>query len=264
MGAGGAHHASEGEFFVATTSAVVREPGPVNGIPFEKVPAAMVPDGMPFPSSVDGAVSAGNGKVRVTQEASEAALRRAVRALGHANTAGLPVLDPAGDLPSGIHAATHGEFMTRFGGTPRRQALLAELRNALGTLRSEGVEAVVVGGSFVTGKPGPGDIDVAWVRNARTSESAVGRAMSKIAREVPGISAYPADDVVVNAPILKGATPGESFLEMFQHDRTGARRGAVLLSTVDEGADAAGIVHSLRQEVADHAMRGLRALSTIR
>lgn len=245
------------------TGLVVREPGPVNGIPFEKVPAAMVPDGMPFPVSVDGAVSGGRGTVRITPDGSKAAMRRAVAALANTNTAGLPMLDAAGDLPAGVHAATQGEFLTRFGGSPRRQAMLEQLRAALAALRSEGVESVVVGGSFVTSKAGPNDIDVAWTPNERTDAARIRRAMTRIARDAPSISVLNrADGIVTNAPILRGATPGENFLEMLQHDRAGTRRGAVLLSTAAD--DAAHGAHGLRHGLAEQAMRGLRALSAIR
>lgn len=247
-----------------TTIAVVREPGPVNGIPYERVPAAMVPDGMPFPSGIDGAVSAGNATVRVTRETTDAAMRRAVHALANANTAGLPMVGAAGDLPAGIHAATHGEFMARFGGTPTRQLMLRELRTALAALREAGVDSVVVGGSFATTKAGPGDIDMAWVPNERTDAAAIRRTMSRLARELPRMSVHEASGIVTNAPMLKGAAPGESFLEMLQHDRTGARRGAVLLSTADDAAATAGASTMLRRELAEHALRGLRALTTIR
>lgn len=228
------------------------------------LPPTMVPAGQAFPDGIDGAVSDGLGRVRLDDATRARATARAARALAVANTAGLPMLTADGALPAGVHAATHGEFLSRFGGTPRRHLLIRELRESLAALRTAGVDAVVVGGSFVGAKPVPGDIDMSWLPNSRTDERAVRRAVRRAAARTPGISVFPAHHVVSNAPTLKGAVPGESFLEFFQHDRTGAPRGSVLLSTADDALDALQPASAIRHGIADHAARGLRALTTIR
>lgn len=74
----------------------------------------------------------------------------------------IPSFTSAGRLPEGVHEATWDEFAARFGGTDRRVTLLAGLLDALQLLREAGCLVVLIGGSFVTAKPEPGDVDVAW------------------------------------------------------------------------------------------------------
>jgi hypothetical protein len=48
-----------------------------------------------------------------------------------------------------------------YGSTARRRTLIRKLRRVLAELRSRGFEGdVFVGGSFITSKPEPGDVDV--------------------------------------------------------------------------------------------------------
>ncbi len=51
----------------------------------------------------------------------------------------LPATLPNGYLPLGVHEATQGEIVDRFGtGTPRRQALAARLQELLSLARATG------------------------------------------------------------------------------------------------------------------------------
>lgn len=67
-------------------------------------------------------------------------------------------------LPEGVHDCTVEEIAERFGGygrTGQRFRLTQKLQEFLNEARSSGiVVAVVVDGSYVTGKDAPGDIDV--------------------------------------------------------------------------------------------------------
>jgi hypothetical protein len=72
----------------------------------------------------------------------------------------LPGHDDAGFLPIGIHAADWAEFEMRFAFTPRRRALLGLVRPALKHFARAGATRAYVGGSFVTTKSRPGDVDV--------------------------------------------------------------------------------------------------------
>ena len=237
------------------------------------VPAEHVPAGEAFPDGIDGARSAGDGHIMVEDDVVAAARRRAVRALGGATTAGIPPLGPSGNLPAGVHAASHGEFLTRFGGTERREELLGQFRSAMRALGRAGVEHVVVGGSMVGAKPAPGDLDLAWVPNARTTTDEVDAAMKFAALYAPDVTAHRADRLVENAPTIPGARPGENFLELFSHDRAGTPRGVVLLSTADDAVTGASVdavaglagdaATSFRSTLARQAMAGVRALSTI-
>ncbi len=74
----------------------------------------------------------------------------------------LPATLPSGYLPPGVHQATLGEVVDRFGtGTPRRQTLAARLREMTDLAQATGkLRRVFVWGSFVTDKPFPRDLDV--------------------------------------------------------------------------------------------------------
>jgi hypothetical protein len=75
----------------------------------------------------------------------------------------IPPFDPAsGNLPPGVHEATWGEILVRYGYTPHRLALLAGLKAALDALREAGCTRVYIDGSFVTTKLDPADFDGCW------------------------------------------------------------------------------------------------------
>lgn len=73
-----------------------------------------------------------------------------------------PPLSAAGDLPAGIHAATLGEVIERFGqGTPRRAMLGRRLQHIYQLVQQTGsVARFVLFGSFITDKPEPNDVDI--------------------------------------------------------------------------------------------------------
>jgi hypothetical protein len=70
--------------------------------------------------------------------------------------------DRDGDLPEGIHELSIEEFWARYAYNAWRGALLALFEWALGVLKKAGVRRVYVGGSFVTNRESPGDIDACW------------------------------------------------------------------------------------------------------
>lgn len=74
----------------------------------------------------------------------------------------LPELTKKGYLPAGIHPATWQEFATRYGTTPRRADMVANMEYLLQQAKQAGGDKVYVGGSFVTSKPTPGDFDMTW------------------------------------------------------------------------------------------------------
>ncbi len=71
----------------------------------------------------------------------------------------IPRVGVGGYLPAGVHPAIWREFESRYDVTPRRHTLLQGLQAALGELRMAGCLQVYVGGSFLTSKPDPNDID---------------------------------------------------------------------------------------------------------
>jgi hypothetical protein len=70
-----------------------------------------------------------------------------------------------GEAPCGFEPGDHptnwGDFSARFGGRPHRNRLIANLKDLLAVLRGQGFAgAVYVGGSFITAKEEPGDVDI--------------------------------------------------------------------------------------------------------
>ena len=79
----------------------------------------------------------------------------------------LPEFDIDGDLPPGIHHATLDELeqrLSRFVVSDRRINLFAWFKRLVAMAKGSGiVDRLVVGGSFVTSKPEPNDIDLALI-----------------------------------------------------------------------------------------------------
>jgi hypothetical protein len=75
----------------------------------------------------------------------------------------IPPLDiTTGYLPPGIHVAGWEEVSIRFGNSPYRATLTRGLQRGLGILRDAGCRAVLLDGSYISGKDLPGDYDVAY------------------------------------------------------------------------------------------------------
>ncbi len=72
----------------------------------------------------------------------------------------IPPFRSDGCLPEGLHLADEAEVTFRFGSaTPRRRRLVLRLRRWLELAKQVGARRFLIGGSFVTAKPDPGDID---------------------------------------------------------------------------------------------------------
>lgn len=76
----------------------------------------------------------------------------------------LPQLTQQGFLPPGIHKASWQEFATKFGTTPRRKDLVANMEVLLQEAKQHAPagEKVYIGGSMVSPKPTPKDFDMTW------------------------------------------------------------------------------------------------------
>lgn len=136
----------------------------------------------------------------------------------------LPAFTNDGLLPSGIHAATWAEFVARFGFSPRRAAILGRVVVAFAHLAAAGCARVYVGGSFVTSKKAPKDMDVLidteGVDVARVHPMFVdlraGRAMTLA---MFGAEFFPVWLIEEKADV--------TFLEFFQQTRDGKTKGIV-------------------------------------
>lgn len=143
----------------------------------------------------------------------------------------IPPFDDNGKLPPGLHWATWDEIVERFGGTERREELLAGLRRALDALRDAGCRVAYVDGSFVTAKLRPGDFDGCWEPDGvdlrrldpTLYDFAPGRRAQK--RKYGG--------ELFTANFIADAA-GVKFFDNFQRDReTGNPKGMVAVSLED-------------------------------
>ena len=74
-------------------------------------------------------------------------------------------------LPDGDHDATWSDVQQRFGSGARRRALCDQMSKLIYLARGCGFREVYLFGSFISGKPEPGDIDLLWVYRSSTYES---------------------------------------------------------------------------------------------
>lgn len=79
----------------------------------------------------------------------------------------IPPLDGAGFMPPGRYAATFSEVASAFATSPHRSALWREFTTCLELLQTAiPVCAVWLGGSFLTAKSTPGDVDAVFILRA--------------------------------------------------------------------------------------------------
>lgn len=123
--------------------------------------------------------------------------------------------------------------MATFSTTPRRAAILARVRPALAHLASVGCPAVLVGGSFVTTKRDPKDIDLVWAAVPGVDFDALHDVFKGEAGVIVMKTIFAAD--IFPSFLIEGAT-GLPFSEFFQQSRDGRVIGVVEidLTTMDE------------------------------
>ena len=71
----------------------------------------------------------------------------------------MPPFTEGGDLPPGIWSMSWTDFWERYGYNSRRVNLLSGLMFALKLLLPSGCQTIYIGGSFITSKERPNDID---------------------------------------------------------------------------------------------------------
>jgi hypothetical protein len=127
-------------------------------------------------------------------------------------------------LPPGVHDATLADIAERFATTPHRQRLFDGFVRAAEALRLAGCRTVYLDGSFVTGKPHPGDFDGCW--------------------EIEGVDPTRIDPVLLTFENQREAqkakyfgemfiahdqgAPGRAFLEFFQVEKFSGRAKGIL------------------------------------
>lgn len=143
----------------------------------------------------------------------------------------LPSFRDDGWLPSGHHAATWQEIVSRFGGKPnsRRADILASLLRWRDAARAENLAGLIIlDGSFVSGKEAPGDFDLLFSYDADTE------ALVRTHVEARALTDYQAchgfgflGDVFALPAALGNSSPTLSGLDMFDFDRKGEAKGVV-------------------------------------
>lgn len=131
-------------------------------------------------------------------------------------------------LPPGIHSAALGDVANAFATNAWRRQLFDGLVLASGRLRLAGCPTIFVDGSYVTGKPRPGDFDACWepagVDPTKLDplflDFANGRAAQKAAFKG---EFFPSSMMCVDV--------GRAFVDFLQLDRfTGKQKGIISIS----------------------------------
>ncbi len=128
-------------------------------------------------------------------------------------------------LPPGLHQASLADVAAAFATSVWRRELFDGLRYASGRLRGAGCPTIFLDGSYVSGKPKPGDFDACWdpsgVDPNRLDsvflQFANGREAQKAAFKG---EFFPSSMMCVDV--------GQAFVEFFQQDRfTGKQKGII-------------------------------------
>jgi hypothetical protein len=139
-------------------------------------------------------------------------------------------------LPEGIHFATIAEISDTYGKNPVRRRQFEGLVRACAALSLAGCRCIYLDGSYVTGKPRPGDYDACW--------------------DPSGVSVDDLDPTFLNFdnsreaqkvkyegeffPFAWDAGPGQASLDFFQTDsHSGERKGIIAIDLTAETFDLA-------------------------
>ena len=138
-----------------------------------------------------------------------------------------PPLNEAGDLPPGLHIATLGEVIERFGTIPPRRAALARrLERIYSLVQATGhLARFIIFGSYVTAKVEPNDVDIFLLMDDAFD-------VSKVTGETAILFDHLAAQNYEGASVFwlrrLAALGGEqSAIEDWQFKRDGTRRGIV-------------------------------------
>jgi len=134
-------------------------------------------------------------------------------------------------LATGEWTATWAEVQDAFGTSSWRRHLLDGCRRALKALRAAGCRRAWIDGSFVTGRLHPGDIDGCY------DPIGVDRALlhPALLDLSPDRPAQKAEFGCEFFPNIVEAGSGEYFVEFFQRDRDGQRKGIVVIDLEEFG-----------------------------
>lgn len=142
----------------------------------------------------------------------------------------LPKFDFDGDLPPGIHQTTIDELEQRLGRfvvSDRRIKVFTLFKHLMTMARSSGiVDRLVVGGSFVTAKAEPNDIDVVIILSTDVDFEALTPSQYTVTdrRALRRVLKTEALDIIT---VRNGTTRMDLVLEFFQSTRDNKQVGVV-------------------------------------
>lgn len=131
-----------------------------------------------------------------------------------------------GYLIAGIHSIPWDDFMQRYSFSSRRKNLFTGMRLALLNFRDAGCKHVYIDGSFVTTKFEPNDYDACWEVGQHIKWNLLDPVFVNVPRHGtdPQIIKYGGE--FYPDKIIEGRS-GLTFLDFFQQDRDGNRKGIV-------------------------------------
>ena len=140
-------------------------------------------------------------------------------------------------LPAGVHPASLAEIADLYGKNPVRRKQFEGLVNACQALSHAGCRFVYLDGSYVTGKPCPGDYDACWDPAGVSVENLDPTFLIFDNKREAQKLKYEGEFF----PFSFDAGNGQVFLEFFQTDRhSGKRKGILAIDLTSETFDFAG------------------------
>jgi hypothetical protein len=138
--------------------------------------------------------------------------------------------DQTGYLPPGDHGASLDEMEQRFCGTYRRRQIFTGLKRVVEQLEANGVETIWIGGSFVTDKERPGDVDVVYVPPSGSDPAGWGLlspSRRKDLKEIWRVDLWKSDSPqrVPGKPLQR-----PTIKEFFGTDKDGVAKGLIQLT----------------------------------
>jgi hypothetical protein len=142
----------------------------------------------------------------------------------------LPAFDADGDLPAGVHTASLAEIENRFGkfiDSDQRVHQFSSVKDLADMAKSSGiVERLFIGGSFITTKSKPNDIDLVIV----------------ISKDVDFDSLNPSQMVVADRASLSRVFKGGTFDVIVVRNGTGRMQTAIEFFQTNRDNKPIGIV----------------------
>lgn len=146
----------------------------------------------------------------------------------------LPGFDRNGNLPPGVYELRSEDmerFEERFGWNSHRRRLLEGLRRAIKNMAAAGIGEIWIGGSFVTAKELPADIDGAWLAEGDIDVDRLDPVFLEF--DPPRASMkrkYGVDFLIANQLLADPSARRGTVLAFFQTDRDGNPKGIVRLN----------------------------------